>query len=98
MLSSLFDEMEKPLYIKKENKMDNQQETPEFCRECGTAHPIYKIRDVEIKRSGSTVIIEKIKGWFCVNPKCEEIEFDQSSDSLQRWASAGDKLVILQRG
>lgn len=78
-------------------EMSTKQEAPEVCRECGIAHPVYDTRGVVIKRRGLNARVENISGWFCVNPNCEEIEFDESTDSLQRWALAGDELVLKDR-
>ena len=30
-----------------------------------------------------SVKVDRIQGWSCVIPNCEEIEFDESTDSLQ---------------
>ena len=75
--------------------MNTKQPAPEVCRECGTAHAGYATRDVEIVRRGLKTIVPAVTGWFCAN--CEEIEFDESTDSLQRWAAAGDALVLRDR-
>lgn len=75
--------------------MSANQSVPETCRECGTAHPVYATRDVEISRRGLKVVVPAVTGWFCVN--CDEIEFDESTDSLRRWAEAGDALVLRDR-
>lgn len=77
--------------------MSIKQEAPEFCRECGIAHPVYETRDVEIKRRGLNATVKNVSGWFCMSPNCEEIEFDESTDSLQRWAMKGDELVLQDR-
>ena len=77
--------------------MNNEKKSLEFCREFSTAHPVYKTVDVVINHSGLTVTVKNITGWFCVNPNCKEIQFDDSTDSLQRWAFAGDELVLMSR-
>jgi HTH-type transcriptional regulator / antitoxin MqsA len=77
--------------------MGSSQPAPEVCRECGMAHPVYDTRDVVIARRGLEAMVKNVSGWFCVNPNCDEIEFDESTDSLQRWAAAGDELVLKDR-
>lgn len=75
--------------------MNTRQTSPEVCRECGAPAPRYGVRDVEILRRGLRAVVPAIAGWFC--SQCEEIEFDESTDSLQRWAAAGDALVLRDR-
>lgn len=75
--------------------MSTKQAAPEVCRECGVAHPMYDTRNVEIVRRGLKTVVPSVSGWFCAN--CEEVEFDESTDSLQRWAAAGDALVLRDR-
>ena len=75
--------------------MNTRQAAPPVCRECGALHPTYATRDVEIVRRGLKARVPSISGWFC--RECNEIEFDESTDSLQRWAAAGDDLVIRDR-
>ncbi|QEI05465.1 helix-turn-helix domain-containing protein [Pigmentiphaga aceris] len=77
--------------------MHARQAAPEVCRECGTPHPVYEIRDVKIAHRGLEASVADIRGWFCVDPACEEIEFDESTDSLERWVAAGDALVLKER-
>lgn len=75
--------------------MNTKQAAPAVCRECGTAHPIFHTRDVEIVRRGLKAMVPAVSGWFCTD--CNEIEFDESTDSFQRWAAAGDALVLRDR-
>lgn len=75
--------------------MDMKQAAPDVCRECGAAHPVYDIRDLTIVRRGIKAIVPAVSGWFCA--QCDEIEFDESTDSMERWASAGDDLVLKDR-
>lgn len=75
--------------------MNTRQAAPEVCRECGAAHPVYDTRDLQIVRRGLKTVVPAVRGWFCAN--CEEIEFDESTDSLHRWAAAGDALVLRDR-
>ena len=75
--------------------MNPRQSAPELCRECGDSSPAYDTRDVEIVRRGLKAVVPAVCGWFCSH--CDEIEFDESTDSLQRWAAAGDALVMRDR-
>ena len=75
--------------------MNTEQRAPQVCRACGETHPIYQTQDVTISRRGMTALVPAISGWFCT--ACDEIEFDEATDSLQRWAAAGDALVIRDR-
>jgi HTH-type transcriptional regulator/antitoxin MqsA len=75
--------------------MNLRQSAPEVCRACGAAAPAYDTRDVEVVRRGLKTVVAAVSGWFCRH--CDEIEFDESTDSLQRWAAAGDALVIRDR-
>ena len=75
--------------------MGTKQAAPDVCRECGATYPVYDTRDVEIVRRGLKAVVPAVSGWFCA--ECEEIEFDESTDSLQRWAAAGDALVLRDR-
>lgn len=68
---------------------------PEVCRECGAAQPQYATRDVVVARRGLKTVVPGVSGWFCAH--CDEIEFDEATDSLQRWAAAGDALVLQDR-
>lgn len=77
--------------------MSIKQNAPKVCRECGADHLVYATRDLEIKRRGLTATVQNVSGWFCQNTDCGEIEFDESTDSLQRWAAAGDELVLKDR-
>ena len=71
--------------------MSTKQNAPKVCQECGAAHPRYDVRDMVVSRRGLKKTVHNVAGWFCDG--CEEIEFDQSTDSLQRWAAAGDDLI-----
>ncbi|HSW16731.1 MAG TPA: type II toxin-antitoxin system MqsA family antitoxin [Ramlibacter sp.] len=75
--------------------MNTKQSALQVCRECGAARPVYDTRNVEIVRRGLKTVVPAVSGWFCGN--CEEIEFDESTDSLHRWAAAGDALVLRDR-
>ncbi len=75
--------------------MGTRQATPSVCRECGAPGPVHDTRDIEITRRGLQAVVPAVSGWFCT--RCAEIEFDESTDSLQRWAAAGDSLVLRDR-
>ena len=75
--------------------MSDRQSAPAVCRECAAPHPVYDTRDVVVARRGMKSSVPAISGWFC--SICGEIEFDESTDSLQRWAAAGDALVLRAR-
>lgn len=75
--------------------MSTKQAAPHVCRECASPNPEYATRDVEIVRRGLKSVVPAVSGWFCLH--CDEIEFDESTDSLQRWAAAGDALVLRDR-
>lgn len=68
---------------------------PKRCPNCvnGLLHP--DTRDVTICRGTFSEIIPDVLGLFC--DACDEIEFDASTDSAQRYAQAGDRLVLLNR-
>lgn len=65
------------------------------CYECGSLNMKYQVKDVEVSVQGDTSIVKLVAGWFCSN--CGEIDFDPTTDSLERWSSAGDKLVLKNR-
>lgn len=75
--------------------MKTQQAAPEVCRACGASSPVHDTRDLDIVRRGLKAAVPAVTGWFCT--QCDEIEFDESTDSLQRWADAGDALVLRDR-
>jgi HTH-type transcriptional regulator / antitoxin MqsA len=76
-------------------RINTRQTAPSVCRECGAPDPVYDTRDVEITRRGLKANVPAVSGWFCT--RCAEIEFDEATDSLQRWAAAGDALVLKDR-
>jgi YgiT-type zinc finger domain-containing protein len=53
------------------------------------------VRDVAIVRQSRRTVVRNIHGSFC--NQCGEIEFDAGTDSAQRYASAGDRLVFRNR-
>lgn len=53
----------------------------------------FSARKFKINHAGMTATIENLSGWRCRN--CGEVEFDASS--AQRYAKAGDNLVLQAR-
>jgi HTH-type transcriptional regulator/antitoxin MqsA len=53
------------------------------------------LRDRTITRQKLSATVNGIAGAFCDH--CEEIDFDDSTDSAQRYAQAGDQLVLQNR-
>ena len=51
-----------------------------------------KVRDVTITRQALSATVKIIAGASCDH--CEETEFDDGTDSAQRYAEAGDQLVL----
>jgi len=68
---------------------------PRGCSNCaqGTLHA--DTRDITIIRGNLQTTIVGVVGEFC--DKCDEIEFDDPTDSAQRYADAGDTLVLQNR-
>lgn len=65
------------------------------CTNCEVGHLHKDVRDVTVTRQKVSVTVKRIVGAFCDH--CDEIEFDDSTDSAQRYAQAGDKLVLQNR-
>ena len=72
-----------------------KKENLSICTNCETGHLHRAIRDVKIIRQSLKATVKNIAGLFC--DKCNEIEFDDNTDSAQRYAAAGDKLVLKNR-
>ena len=70
-------------------------ETIKACSNCENGHLHSDIRDVTIIRQKLSATVKDIAGAFCDH--CDEIEFDDSTDSAQRYADAGDQLVLQNR-
>ena len=66
-----------------------------ICTNCEVGHLHKAVRDVTVTRQKLSVTVKGIVGAFCDH--CDEIEFDDSTDSAQRYAAAGDKLVLQNR-
>ena len=66
-----------------------------ICQNCETGHLHFDVRDVTITRNSLSTTVSQIAGLYC--DACEEIEFDDSTDSAKRFAEAGDWLVLRSR-
>jgi HTH-type transcriptional regulator/antitoxin MqsA len=55
----------------------------------------HAVRDLTLRRRGGTRIVRAVTGYFC--DRCGEVEFDESTDSGDRYAEAGDQLVLEAR-
>lgn len=62
------------------------------CQACEAGKLHYDTRDVSIARRGLSAVVPHVAGWFCDN--CKEIDFDEATDSGDRFAAAGDQLVL----
>ena len=62
------------------------------CSNCEVGHLYIAVRDVTVKRQKLSATVRGIVGAFCDH--CDEIEFDGTTDSAQRYAQAGHKLVL----
>ena len=65
------------------------------CSNCEVGQLEKDTRDVKITRQTRSVIVQHVHGLFCNN--CNEIEFDDTTDSAARYAEAGDNLVLANR-
>jgi HTH-type transcriptional regulator/antitoxin MqsA len=65
------------------------------CLNCDTRSSMTRFEDetFTIEHAGMTATVEKLSGWRCNS--CGEVEFD--AESAQRYASAGDELVLRDR-
>lgn len=66
----------------------------EICPQCaGPLH--HSVRDVAITIQKYSETVKDVAGLFCDN--CNEIEFDETTNSAQRYAEIGDRLVLKSR-
>ena len=72
-----------------------KKEIIKICSNCEDGHLHKGVRDVIITRQKLNATVKKIAGSFCDH--CDEIEFDETTDSAQRYAEAGDQLVLQNR-
>lgn len=66
-----------------------------LCSNCDEGHLHQTIRDVTITNQKLSTMVIGVAGLFC--DYCDDIEFDEATDSAQRYADAGDKLVLQNR-
>ena len=83
----------KLLCLSRRNRM--KTELLRLCQNCEEGRLHKDVRNVKVTRKGLSVTVKNIAGLFC--DQCDEIEFDDSTDSAQRYAVAGDKLVLQHR-
>jgi HTH-type transcriptional regulator/antitoxin MqsA len=81
------------LYLSKGN--DVKKRPSKLCPNCETGHLHQAVRDVTLTRQKLSLNVQGIAGAFCDH--CDEIEFDGTTDSAQRYAEAGDQLVLQNR-
>lgn len=74
---------------------DIKKEALKICPQCEEGHLHAEIRDVTLTRHKLSATVRNIAGAFCDH--CDEIEFDGATDSAQRYAEAGDQLVLENR-
>ncbi len=72
-----------------------KKETLKVCSNCEDRHLHKGVRDITITRQKLSATVKGIVGAFCDH--CDEIEFDDTTDSAQRYAEAGDQLVLQNR-
>ena len=65
------------------------------CPNCETGRLHKGVRSVKIACKGLNATVKNVAGLFCDH--CDEIEFDESTDSAKRYAAAGDNLVLQYR-
>ncbi len=66
-----------------------------FCQNCESGRLHFDIRDVTLERKALSISVPNIAGLYC--DSCDEIEFDNTTDSAERFAAAGDQLVLQGR-
>jgi hypothetical protein len=81
----------RPLYRLKRSEISDKS----LCQNCGEGHLHYDTREVEIVRMNLRAAVPNISGTFCDN--CDEINFDDETNSAVRYAAAGDELVLKAR-
>ena len=72
-----------------------KKNTLRVCFNCETGHIRKDVRDVTITRQKLSATVKNVAGAFCDH--CDEIDFDDTTDSAQRYAEAGDQLVMQNR-
>ena len=74
--------------------MDDKK-TIKVCPVCDEGKLHYEIKDINIIRRGLSRLVPSVAGWHCSH--CNEIDFDETTDSGERFANAGDELVLMER-
>jgi HTH-type transcriptional regulator / antitoxin MqsA len=66
-----------------------------ICTGCGSKEGLLRFENeaFTIEHAGTAATVEGLSGWRC--PACGEVEFD--NESAQRYAAAGDELVLAAR-
>lgn len=72
-----------------------KNETLKACSNCDDGHLHIEVRDVTITRQKLSATVKGIAGAFCDH--CDEIEFDDTTDSARRYAETGDQLILQNR-
>ncbi len=72
-----------------------KKETLKLCSNCEEGHLHKGVRDVTIKSQKLSATVKKISGDFCDH--CNEVEFDETTNSAQRYADASDGLLMQNR-
>jgi HTH-type transcriptional regulator/antitoxin MqsA len=75
--------------------MKMKKETLKVCPNCESGRLHKGVRDVTITRQKLSATVKNIAGYFCDH--CDEIDFDDTTDSAQRYAESGDRLVLQNR-
>lgn len=55
----------------------------------------YDTRDLRVVRPGGDAVVLAVQGYFC--DTCDEVYFDDNTDSAIRYAAAGDDLIHAAR-
>jgi len=68
---------------------------PRKCVNCDSRKGLARFENeaFTIEHDGMTITVDGLSGWRCA--ACGEVEFD--NDSAQRYAAAGDELVLAER-
>ncbi len=66
-----------------------------ICTGCSSREGLIRFEDeaFTVEHAGATATVDGLSGWRCA--ACGEVEFD--SESAQRYAAAGDELVLAAR-
>lgn len=67
----------------------------QICGSCEIGHMHYDTRDLRVVRPGGDAVVPAVQGYFC--DTCDEVYFDENTDSAIRYAAAGDDLIYAAR-